>query len=488
MRSTAQTFYNIPEPLPSTLSGRLHTAHRFSTSLDVLLIAGRYILAQIGSAQIPATLVIGTLRFSLVRLYQNRIAAAAPFCNSITIYGEADCEPPHIPGVVFAALPPESSLCNEWFLVVDNSEFWGGILSKITRPEGQNGPRPYLFDGAVVTDVSAVEAAIHPLLAMAGISAEPVTKRYDQIQRRHWAAITEALEKDEDARRLGVARLFAPGSSIEEIDVDATPAVGVASSALAASDEIPMLAPAGPAIPLGAALAGCGAAFGQKLHSLRSILTDLGNEGGLAPTQLALLGQAMRMSSGLVLLSNMLARFPTTATLDPRTLTPVRIDQMAQAAINTLYAESGRRGQWVVYQAPEVPIQVLGDEGLLSHIVSTLIGNAITYSAPGSNIWVNCQSTETDMLFTVANPAPEFRAEDCEHVFAPFRRVALTAYRDPHGLGLSLALAEAAARCHGGNLQVTWTSNNGRLIFTLRIPLGHPGLNKVSYGVPHSHR
>jgi hypothetical protein len=149
---------------------------RLRQPADALVIIGRQLELVMQDQGLAADMVIGTLRFSLFRLHQGRIAQLVPHCRSITVYGEADVEPPVMPGVEFVALPAGSPLSQEWFVVIDSPYFWGGLITQAV-PERTNGNmRRYLFDGALTADERIVSRA-NLLLSLAQRRPAPPSAR-----------------------------------------------------------------------------------------------------------------------------------------------------------------------------------------------------------------------------------------------------------------------------------------------------------------------
>jgi methanogenic corrinoid protein MtbC1 len=188
------------------LVGNLPAERRLRQPADALVIIGRQLELVMQEQGLAADVAIGTLRFSLFRLHQGRIAQLAPHCRSVTVYGEADVEPPVMPGVEFVALPAGSPLSQEWFLVIDSPFFWGGLITQAV-PERTNGTmRRYLFDGALTADERIVSRA-NLLLSLAQRRAAPdIGVRHPLANRAHWALVAYHLASHSEAERLGLAQ------------------------------------------------------------------------------------------------------------------------------------------------------------------------------------------------------------------------------------------------------------------------------------------
>ncbi|MCG8346441.1 MAG: hypothetical protein MI924_01490, partial [Chloroflexales bacterium] len=172
--------------------------------IDALLIIGRQLKRVVQEHRLNANLMIGTMRFSLFRLYEGHIAQFASFCQSVTVYGEADVEPPAIPGVEFVALKPGTLLCREWFLVIDSPSFWGSLITRAVADQQATNTRRYLFEVILNCDESVVNA-VNQLLSMIQPRPEPNPITRDQLANRtHWARVAYALATHSEANRLAL--------------------------------------------------------------------------------------------------------------------------------------------------------------------------------------------------------------------------------------------------------------------------------------------
>lgn len=172
--------------------------------IDALLIIGRQLKRVVQDHSLSANLMIGTMRFSLFRLYEGHIAQFAPFCQSVTVYGEADVEPPTIPGIEFVALKPGTPLCREWFLVIDSPSFWGSLITRAVADQQTANTRRYLFEAILNCDESIV-SSVSQLLSLIQPRPEPESVPRDQLANRtYWARVAYALATHNEANRLAL--------------------------------------------------------------------------------------------------------------------------------------------------------------------------------------------------------------------------------------------------------------------------------------------
>ncbi len=186
------------------LISHVPTERRLRHPPDALVILGRQLELIVQEEGVPADLAIGTLRFSLFRLHQGRIAQLAPYCRSITVYGEADVETPAMPGVEFVPLPPASPLCQEWFLVIDSADFWGALLTRAVPDRSSGTMRRYLFEGALTADERVVSRANLLLSLTQRRPAPDVGPRNAFANRARWARVAHGIASHSEAERLNL--------------------------------------------------------------------------------------------------------------------------------------------------------------------------------------------------------------------------------------------------------------------------------------------
>jgi phosphoserine phosphatase RsbU/P len=110
---------------------------------------------------------------------------------------------------------------------------------------------------------------------------------------------------------------------------------------------------------------------------------------------------------------------------------------------------------------------VTADSVRIGQLLSNLLGNALTYGTEGEPVIV---SARTDDLFelSVCNAGSPIPAAAMERLFYPFARGEVRPSQQ--GLGLGLYIASEIAKAHGGELNVTSTSQ--QTCFILKMPLG----------------
>ncbi|MGN6154815.1 MAG: ATP-binding protein [Sphingomicrobium sp.] len=126
-------------------------------------------------------------------------------------------------------------------------------------------------------------------------------------------------------------------------------------------------------------------------------------------------------------------------------------------------------GASLVLHRPRGELAVNGHRQLLAQALSNLIENAIKYGASGGEIALGAVRDDGQVALTVSDRGPGIPEQNRDEAKRRFRR--LDSSRSLEGAGLGLALAEAIAHLHGGEL-VLGDCNPG-LRTTIEIPV-HP--------------
>ncbi|HPQ39413.1 MAG TPA: ATP-binding protein, partial [bacterium] len=118
---------------------------------------------------------------------------------------------------------------------------------------------------------------------------------------------------------------------------------------------------------------------------------------------------------------------------------------------------------------------VQGDPGLLRHLISNLVTNAVKYNNQGGIIRLGLQQdTEKQVtILEIANSGPGIPPEDRAHVFERFYRGDPERNSGLEGSGLGLSIAREIARFHGGDVSLIST-DDAWTVFRVNLPTAQP--------------
>ena len=202
--TTAAASRSAAGPSLAKLVSHVPADRRWRRQADALIVIGRQLELMAQELSHTAHVAVGTLRFSLFRMHQARIIQMLPFCHSVTVYGEADIEPPHIPGITFVPVAHGTLMSQEWFLVIDSPAFWGALIAQTITERGDGSGRRYLFEGVLTSDERVVSRA-RLLLSLA--SGQPNAESFERdvlANRAHWGHVAYALATHSEAQRLDI--------------------------------------------------------------------------------------------------------------------------------------------------------------------------------------------------------------------------------------------------------------------------------------------
>jgi signal transduction histidine kinase len=106
----------------------------------------------------------------------------------------------------------------------------------------------------------------------------------------------------------------------------------------------------------------------------------------------------------------------------------------------------------------DIPI-IDADFMQLGRIAANLVDNAVKYTAAGGTVVVRTAHDAESVTLSVRDTGPGMTEEQCQALFAPYRRVHLSGYAP--GTGLGLYIVKRLTEAHGGKVSVTSTPGVG---------------------------
>lgn len=133
---------------------------------------------------------------------------------------------------------------------------------------------------------------------------------------------------------------------------------------------------------------------------------------------------------------------------------PISVAETIEASVRELDAFRAQRDMHVTVDiAPDLP-PVDGDPDRVGQVIVNLVGNALKFTEPGGSVTVGAApAPEGGILVSVADTGPGIPADQIEHIFQRFHRVAGETARKG-GTGLGLAICKAIVEEHGGRIWV----------------------------------
>ncbi len=112
-------------------------------------------------------------------------------------------------------------------------------------------------------------------------------------------------------------------------------------------------------------------------------------------------------------------------------------------------------------------VRFFGNEEILAHIWTNLIGNAIKFTPEGGSVRISLSQSDSHVTVEIADTGVGMSDEVKQHIFEKFYQGDASHHRDGYGIGLTMA-ARAAALC-GGSVSVESKLGEGST-FTVVLP------------------
>ena len=126
---------------------------------------------------------------------------------------------------------------------------------------------------------------------------------------------------------------------------------------------------------------------------------------------------------------------------------------------------------------PQSSIYVMCNESQLYRLISNLMANAIQYTPASGGVDVHLSVRDRVAYLKVIDNGIGIAPEEQDRIFDRFYRVRRDRSRQTGGNGLGLAIAQAIAQAHNGQLNVESQLENGS-IFTLQLAVSQPKIEK----------
>lgn len=142
-------------------------------------------------------------------------------------------------------------------------------------------------------------------------------------------------------------------------------------------------------------------------------------------------------------------------------------EELLSDALRTLAPVAAEKSLTLRLNAPDDLPFVMADRERVAQAISNLVGNAVKFSLPGSEIIVRVAVLDDDLLFSVSDRGQGMTAEQLSHAFDRFWQSSRT---DRQGAGLGLTITKGIVEAHGGRIWVESMPGAGSTFyFTLPI-------------------
>jgi signal transduction histidine kinase len=160
---------------------------------------------------------------------------------------------------------------------------------------------------------------------------------------------------------------------------------------------------------------------------------------------------------------------------------PLHLDELDLRDLLSEVAETAgilgeQAGVEVEVKVPSEEVLMRVDRGRVRQLFMNLLTNAVKYTAPGGNVWIDAARDDGRVIITVRDAGIGIAPGDLPHIFDRFWRAdpARSRTGTRPGVGLGLAICKWVAEAHGGSIEVQSRAGRGTT-FTVSLPVGLDG-------------
>jgi two-component system sensor histidine kinase VicK len=154
-------------------------------------------------------------------------------------------------------------------------------------------------------------------------------------------------------------------------------------------------------------------------------------------------------------------------------LEPINLRDLAQAAVAQARALTSTHQ--LRFEGADCEIIVQGDRDRLGQVLDNLLGNAIKYSAPESEIVVRTEAVNGEARISVSDQGAGIPADSLPSLFDRFYRGGNSS--GEAGLGLGLYITRMLVEAHGGRI---WATSEEGVGSTFTVALPRTGCTEIS--------
>lgn len=211
----------------------------------------------------------------------------------------------------------------------------------------------------------------------------------------------------------------------------------------------------------------------NPLVSIRALtnLVRAGTVGEVNPSQRDLLDTIYDASQSMLDLVNELLDVSVLEAGEMRfTPRPTSLAHVVDACVRLYNGNAGQKGSVILLQAGQLPPILALDEPKIRQVLGNLLGNAIKFSPPGSEITVISDCTADECIVAIRDQGPGIRTHERERLFKDFSRTSAKPTGGESSTGLGLSICRKIMQAHGGTIEVV-DAPGGGAEFRITFPI-----------------
>jgi PAS domain S-box-containing protein len=218
-------------------------------------------------------------------------------------------------------------------------------------------------------------------------------------------------------------------------------------------------------------------------HELRTPLSSIlgylelmrdDEESPLSDEQLQYLGVAERNAHRLLrLVGDLLFTAQVESGQFPLDIKDVELGAVVSASVESAGPVAANAGVTVLYDVPEHPVVVRGDQVRLGQAVDNLVSNAVKFTPSGGTVTVALRPEGDQAVIAVSDTGIGIPAVELSRLSQRFFRASTATRNAVPGVGLGLTITKAIVTAHGGRLDIASEEGIGTSI-SIVLPVESP--------------
>ena len=146
--------------------------------------------------------------------------------------------------------------------------------------------------------------------------------------------------------------------------------------------------------------------------------------------------------------------------------TPAKVDVgfVCQEVAERMLPIAAQKEMMILWELPDEPLTVMGDEALLTQLLVIFVDNAIKYSDRHTTVRIKGARIDRHVIIDVADEGIGIAKADIDKIFGRFYRVDKVRSRSQGGTGLGLSIAKWIVDIHGGHVEAQSEPGKGTVM------------------------
>jgi two-component system, sensor histidine kinase and response regulator len=139
--------------------------------------------------------------------------------------------------------------------------------------------------------------------------------------------------------------------------------------------------------------------------------------------------------------------------------------------VASLFTERAKKKDITLHWHPEdTIINIQTDSRALLHILDNIVSNAVKYTFPGKNIFIDVNRTNKEVVIAVKDEGPGFSESDKEMMFSRYQKLSAQPTGGEHSSGLGLSIVKKYVELINAKIELDTVFGVGST-FYIKLPL-----------------